>query len=337
MSALALAGVCHRFGSVNVLDDLQLSVAEGDFVSVLGPSGCGKTTALRVVAGLERPYAGSVTLGGECVSGEGRWVPPEHRRLGMVFQGYALWPHKRVWDNVAFPLVVARESEVENKVSDALAAVRLDGFGQRWPHELSGGQQQRVALARAIVGRPRLLLLDEPLSALDARLRADVAFEIKSIARAQGLTVVMVTHDQEEAFAVSDSVAVMDRGKTVQVGPPQDLLDRPTVAAVARLVGVQNELKGDRKGDVVWVGGLPVETWCVADAPLSGPCLLGVRPADVVLDAAGLPATVVGQSPSSGFWRVRLAVAGGVVEARSPCPITGTVGVRIVRGVALPL
>jgi ABC-type Fe3+/spermidine/putrescine transport system ATPase subunit len=264
------------------------------------------------------------------------WVPPEARGLGMVFQGYALWPHLRVADNVAFPLRVRGERDAARRVDEALAAVRLDGFGGRFPHELSGGQQQRVALARALVARPAVLLLDEPLSALDAGLRADMALEIRALAAAHRLTVVMVTHDQDEAFAVSDAVAVLVAGRCAQVAPAPELLDRPATSAVARLLGGRRELPGERDGDGVRVHGVRVPAWVPSDAPATGPCRLGVRPHEVRLGTDGLPGTVLSATPKGGRWVLRVALEVGVVEVESESAPTGQVGVHLLGGVILP-
>ncbi|MGH3077046.1 MAG: ABC transporter ATP-binding protein, partial [Gaiellaceae bacterium] len=229
-SMIRLDGVTKRFGEIRAVDDASFCVDRGEVVAVLGPSGCGKTTLLRVVAGFERPDAGVVEIDGRTVSTGTSWVPPEQRRIGMVFQDYALFPHLTVAENVGFGLRRRRRPE---RVPELLSTVGLEGLGPRYPHELSGGQQQRVALARALVNRPAALLLDEPLGALDLKLRKRLQLELSQIHRDVGTTFVYVTHDQEEALLLSDRIGVMDRGRLHQVASPRELYDRPGTAFVA--------------------------------------------------------------------------------------------------------
>jgi spermidine/putrescine ABC transporter ATP-binding subunit len=235
-------GVSKRYGSVCAVDDLSLEIYEGEFLTVLGPSGSGKTTALMLIAGFEDLTAGEIFVRGRSVAA----LPPEKRDIGMVFQNYALFPHLRVFDNVAFPLRmrgVAR-NEIARRVRETLHGVHLDGFEDRLPRQLSGGQQQRVALARALVYRPSLLLMDEPLAALDKKLREEMQGELKAIQRELGVTTLYVTHDQQEALALSDRVAIMKSGTLVQVGAPIDLYDRPTDRFTAEFLGEANILEG---------------------------------------------------------------------------------------------
>ncbi len=238
---LRLRGLRKSFGEVVAVDGLDLDVPEGAICALLGPSGCGKTTTLRLIAGLERPDAGTIEIGGEVVSGDGRTVPAERRRIGMVFQDYALFPHMDVAANVGYAL--GRRPD-RAKVEAALETVGLGGLGKRNPHELSGGQQQRVALARALVAEPRALLLDEPFSNLDAGLRARVREEVREILAEQKLTSVFVTHDQEEALSVADVVAVVNEGKVEQVGTPEDVYSRPSSRWVASFLGEIEVLPG---------------------------------------------------------------------------------------------
>ena len=209
-------------------------------VALLGPSGCGKTTTLRIVAGFERPDQGRVRVGGRDITG----LPPNKRGLGMVFQNYSLFPHMTVAENIAFGLKMARRppSEIETRVARALETVRLSGFGDRYIHQLSGGQQQRIALARSIITNPSVLLLDEPLGALDKNLRESMQFELHSLQRSLGITSVLVTHDQEEALTMSDFVAVMHVGEVLQIGPPDEVYDRPRTRFVAEFLGTSNIL-----------------------------------------------------------------------------------------------
>jgi iron(III) transport system ATP-binding protein len=238
-----------RQGKVDALRDIDLEVVEGEFCVLLGPSGCGKTTTLRCVAGLERPDAGEIEISGRLVSAstKGVYVPTEKRNIGMVFQSYAIWPHMSVFQNVAFPLTQGQKryskSVVAEKVSHALRRVQLDGLGERPATDLSGGQQQRVAMARAMVTEPKILLMDEPLSNLDARLREQMRVELKKITRSIGVTTLYVTHDQAEALSLGDRVCVMNEGEILQIGPPQEVYAHPKNLFVAKFVGEMNLIK----------------------------------------------------------------------------------------------
>jgi ABC-type Fe3+/spermidine/putrescine transport system ATPase subunit len=237
-----LTGVAKSYGLVPAVRGVSLAIRPGEIVSFLGPSGCGKTTTLRIVAGLERPDAGEIRIGRALVNA----LPPWKRNIGMVFQSYALFPHMTVAENVAFGLRMRRSGRaaVDNDVAAALAQVRLVGMGGRRPSELSGGQRQRVALARAIVTRPSVLLLDEPLAALDRQLRESMQIEIRQIQRAVGITTIFVTHDQEEALTISDRVVVMEDGRIVQTGTPAEIYERPQTRFVSDFVGFSNVLPG---------------------------------------------------------------------------------------------
>jgi ABC-type Fe3+/spermidine/putrescine transport system ATPase subunit len=239
-SRLSLEHVTHRYGRVTALDDLSLEIADGELITLLGPSGCGKTTLLRIIAGFIRPSEGRVVLAGRDVTR----VPPHKRPVNMVFQRSTLFPHLDVAGNVAFGLRVAGlpKEETETRVGDALALVRLDGFERRRAHELSGGQMQRVALARALVNRPQVLLLDEPLAALDLKIRLDMEAELRRVHRETGATFVYVTHDQREALALSDRIVVFDQGRIEQVGAPNDIYRSPASPFAARFVGDANVL-----------------------------------------------------------------------------------------------
>jgi spermidine/putrescine transport system ATP-binding protein len=234
--------VVKRYDGKTILPGLNLDVAEGEFLTLLGPSGCGKTTALRLLAGFEAPDAGTLLLDGESVNA----VPPNQRPVNTVFQSYALFPHMTAADNVAFGLKMKKVPgpDIVGRVKEALALVRLADLAARKPHQLSGGQQQRVALARALVNRPRVLLLDESLSALDYRLRKEMQMELKTLQRTLGLTFIFVTHDQEEALSMSDRVAVMRGGVIQQIGTPRDIYENPANLFVARFVGESNILDG---------------------------------------------------------------------------------------------
>jgi putative spermidine/putrescine transport system ATP-binding protein len=240
--ALAVRRLSKRYGAHAAVDDVSLTVERGEFLTLLGPSGSGKTTILMAIAGFVAPSGGEILLDGDPIG----HLPPERRNFGMVFQGYALFPHLTVARNVAFPLEVRRlpRGEIERRVGEALDLVQLGHLRDRLPRQLSGGQQQRVALARALVFTPHLLLLDEPLSALDKKLRAELQIELKELHRRIGLTFIYVTHDQEEALSMSDRVAILRDGKLVQHGPPADLYERPRTRFVADFLGRSNFLAG---------------------------------------------------------------------------------------------
>jgi len=240
---------------VHVLKGISLSIPEGSLYTFLGPSGCGKTTTLRCVAGLERPEGGKISIDGNAVfaSGERVYVPTNKRPIGMVFQSYAIWPHMTVFENVAYPLTIHRrpKSEIKRRVEDVLKVVGLHGLEDRPAPKLSGGQQQRVAFARALVNEPKVLLLDEPLSNLDAKLRVQMRFEIKALQRRINITTIFVTHDQSEALAISDQIAVMHAGKLIEVGTPHQLYSRPTRKFTATFLGLTNLIEGK----VIEMGG----------------------------------------------------------------------------------
>lgn len=235
---VSVTGLGKQFGDVQAVKDVHFTIAEGELLTLLGPSGCGKTTILRCIAGLEEPDAGEIRIGDHVVTAPEVFVAPEHRNVGMVFQSYAVWPHMTVYQNVAFPLRVRRGStEVDRRVRDALALVGLASMEDRNATMLSGGQQQRVALARALVHEPRLLLFDEPLSNLDAKLRERMRGEILALQKRLGITTLYVTHDQEEAMAISDRLIVLNAGRVVQTGTPRELYQSPTNAFVMDFIG----------------------------------------------------------------------------------------------------
>jgi len=241
--AVSFARVSRHFGAVRALDDISIEIAPGEFFALLGPSGSGKTTCLRLVAGFEQPTAGEIAIFGEQVAG----VPPYRRSVNTVFQDYALFPHMNVAENVAFPLMLRKlpRAEREKRAEEALALVKLAGYGARRPGQLSGGQRQRVALARAIISRPKVLLLDEPLGALDLKLREQMQDELKALQRALGITFIFVTHDQGEALSMADRLAVFNEGRVMQTGTPEDIYRKPVSRFVADFVGSSNVLAPD--------------------------------------------------------------------------------------------
>jgi iron(III) transport system ATP-binding protein len=250
VATLELSGLTKRFGDAVAVAGLDLTVPDGALVALLGPSGCGKTTTLRLIAGFIEPDAGSITLNGRAISTPGQALPPEHRNMAMIFQSYALWPHMTVAENVGYGLKLKKFSraEVDARVRSMLATVRLDGLAERYPAALSGGQQQRVALARALVVAPETLLLDEPLSNLDASLREEMRFEIRRLHEQFRTTSVYVTHDQAEAMTTADRIVVMRDGRVEQSGPPEAIFERPASAFVAKFLGGTNILEGTHLG-----------------------------------------------------------------------------------------
>lgn len=244
MHRVILRNVSKSFGAVRAVDDLSLELREGEILSLLGPSGCGKTTTLRLIAGFEMPDSGSIIIGGRTVAEAGRGFPPEARGVGMVFQDYALFPHLTVAQNVGFGLSRLPRKERARRITALLEAVGLRDLAGRYPNELSGGQQQRVALARALAPRPAVILMDEPFSNLDAALKAQMRQEVFALLKAEGMSAILVTHDQKDAFAVSDRVAVMNQGRIEQIGTPREIYQRPATRFVASFVGATNLVSG---------------------------------------------------------------------------------------------
>jgi ABC-type Fe3+/spermidine/putrescine transport system ATPase subunit len=296
---ITVAAVTKRFGAVIAVDGADLVVGDGELFTLLGPSGCGKTTLLRLLAGFYQPDAGSIRFGARVVSG----LPPYERNIGMVFQNYALWPHMTVAGNVSYGLRLRRlpAAEIAARVAEGLRKVNLGGFEGRYPGQLSGGQQQRVALARALVLNPDILLLDEPLSNLDAKIRVQVRAEIRKLQHELGITTVYVTHDQEEALSLSDRVAVMRDGKVLQIGVPRDLYERPRTRFVADFVGTNNLVPGrvaERRGGALLVDTELGRLEAIAGGDTaSGRCVLAIRPENVRITPDGACA---GGDPAGG-------------------------------------
>jgi iron(III) transport system ATP-binding protein len=325
-AAIQLDGVGKRFGAVRAVANASLAVAAGEVVALLGPSGCGKTTLLRLVAGFEAPDEGAIAIAGQAVAGRGAWVPPERRRVGMVFQDYALFPHLTVAENVGYGL--ARRDRPA-RVAQVMRLVGLDGLDRRYPGELSGGQQQRVALARSLAPEPRVLLLDEPWSNIDPMLRAAMREELAGILRAAGATVLVVTHDREEAFSLADRIALMRDGEILQVGVAEDVYFAPSSRWAAEFVGPANFLRGPLVGDRVEtvLGPLPALTGAMNG---SGPEAM-LRPEALRLEpSAGGPAEVVGRDfrGHDVLYRVRMG-DGTVLLSQRPSTELVALGSRV--------
>ncbi|MBW6395892.1 ABC transporter ATP-binding protein [Thermus sp. SYSU G05001] len=322
-AVVELLGVRKRYGEVVAVDGVDLGLKEGEFFTLLGPSGCGKTTTLRLVAGFEAPDAGEVRIGGERVNS----LPPERRPIGMVFQNYALFPNMTVFGNVAFPLRLKGlpEREVRRKVGMLLEMVHLVGLEGRYPKELSGGQQQRVALARALAREPKVLLLDEPLSALDAKIREELRGELKRLQRETGLTTLYVTHDQEEALALSDRIAVMREGRVEHLGTPREIYEEPATPFVAAFVGTGVLVPGEaREGlfhrDRPWPVRVKGE----------GPGFLLLRPEQLHLEEGGfLEGTVVLATYLGSLVRLEVEVEGLVLKVDLPPGRVPALGERV--------
>jgi len=316
--SVSMRGIVKRHGSFTALHGIDLDIAPGEFFALLGPSGSGKTTTLRILAGLESVDAGRVRQDGVDVTDR----EPGERDVAMVFQSYALYPHMTVHENIAFPLrmIGTAKDETERAVRDAAAKVRIDHLLARRPGELSGGQQQRCALARAIVRKPRLFLLDEPLSNLDAKLRLETRVELRKLQRALGVTTVYVTHDQEEAMTIADRVAVFMEGRIVQVGRPQDIFARPATSVVAAFIGSppMNLLPGEVRDGMLRVAGMDFPGLRVRAG--DGAVSVGVRPAALRIGPDGLPARVYLVENLGDTTIVDLDVAGQVIKLRTDQP-----------------
>ena len=291
---IRIQNITKRFGSVAAVDDADFGVGRGEFFSLLGPSGCGKTTLLRMIAGFEYPTEGAILIDGNDITD----LPPHKRPSNMVFQSYAIFPHLNVFDNIAYGLRKQRPTrdELNRRVEEALSMIKLTGFGKRRGDQLSGGQRQRVALARALIMRPKVLLLDEPLGALDKRLRESMQIELRQLQKSVGITFVFVTHDQEEALSMSDRIAVMSAGKVLQIAEPRTLYEAPNCREVADFIGTMNFFDAtvtSREGDMAVLDAGPMGTWRAATPQAAGTqVLLAVRPEKIVLSSEGVKGTV---------------------------------------------
>lgn len=312
MATVSLRGLTKKFADTAAVDELDLEIVDREFVSLLGPSGCGKTTTLRLMAGFLQPEAGEIRVNQEVVSSPSVLVPPERRNMSMIFQSYAVWPHMTVAENVAYGLKFKKVSraESEQKVDRLLQLVHLANLKERYPGELSGGQQQRVALARALVVEPQILLLDEPLSNLDANLREEMRFEIRRLHEEFRITTIYVTHDQAEAMVTSDRIAVMHQGKILQLGTPEEIFDRPKTRFVAEFIGKTNILKGRlQDGERVFFGeGLSVRVARHDGFKTGWEVVVCIRPHNLFL---------VGTAPEAQEWNQKgYNLFSGVVRRR---------------------
>ena len=324
---LRIERVAKRFGAVPALAGVDLAVAAGEVFVLLGGSGSGKTTLLRCIAGFERPDAGRILLDGADLAP----LPPYRRPVNIMFQSYALFPHMRVAANVAFGLRHDRlgRAEIAARVGEMLELVQLPDLGDRWPGQLSGGQQQRVALARALARRPRLLLLDEPLSALDRGLREQTRAELLGVQRRLGTSFILVTHDQEEAMGMATRIGILREGRLAQVGTPEELYERPASRFVATFLGAANVLPGISRAGGIEIGGLGLVR-AAAALPAGEAAFLAIRPERVALDPSGFPADVVDRTyrGDSVTWTLRLANGATLRMTRPAGPLPAAIGVR---------
>jgi iron(III) transport system ATP-binding protein len=311
MSKLVLRGIGKRYGEVPAVAGLDLELREGEFVSLLGPSGCGKTTTLRMIAGFIDPTAGTIEMDGQMLSSPSGALPPEKRQMSMIFQSYAVWPNMTVEQNVAFGLELRKlpREEVRRRVAEMLEVVHMGHLAARYPAELSGGQQQRVALARAIVIQPQVLLLDEPLSNLDANLREEMRFEIRRLHDEFRITTVYVTHDQAEAMVTSDRIAVMNQGRIEQVADPHTLYNRPKTRFVAGFIGRTNFIEGTCQNGSISFGAFVIPQSAIDGAPAAGTVTVSVRPQSMRLarepggkGAPQIAATIAERAYLGEFW-----------------------------------
>jgi len=353
MPGVTLKGLHKGYGDVGAVRGLDLRVEPGELVALLGPSGCGKTTTLRLVAGFLTPEAGEIWVGERRLSSPTAVVPPERRRMAMIFQSYALWPHMTVDQNVAYGLRFAGAPKVDRdrRVKDMLKAVQLEGYGSRYPGELSGGQQQRVAVARALVVEPEILLLDEPLSNLDANLREEMRFEIRRLHEAFAITTLYVTHDQAEAMVISDRVAVLQEGRVVQIGTAEELFERPRTRFVAEFIGKTNLIDGVAVGPGTVAHGRLRLRVASADLTPGAPVAVSIRPHQIELgsgaapasDANVLPGTVVRASylGDGVDYQVQIKESDVVLRVAGPAPARVRVGepvtITVAPGACVPL
>ncbi len=320
MATVSIRHITKAFGDNVVLQDFNETFGDGEFITLLGPSGCGKTTMLRIIAGFERPTTGELYFDDTLVTGGKTFLPPEQRGIGMVFQSYAVWPHMNVFDNVAYPLTIQKISKdkIRERVNRVLEITHLAKYTERFPNQLSGGQQQRVALARALVAEPKLLLLDEPLSNLDAKLRESMRFEIKEIQKKLGITVVYVTHDQTEAMAMSDRIFLINRGVVQQSGSPEEIYNTPANQFVADFLGKVDFFKGEVKDGKIVIPAMGGQS-LPYDGPRTGKVDVAVRPENIsIADDGPLTGTLEAQYYLGDTDDCRVRVGDALVRVIAP-------------------
>lgn len=331
--SISVRNLTKRFGGAAVIDDVTFDVPDNAFFAIVGASGCGKSTLLRLIAGLEQPESGTIALDGEMVAEPGLFVPPEERAVGVVFQSYALWPHLTVEGNVAFPYEAQGlgKDAARQKAAEHIRTVALEPLKQRRPESLSGGQRQRVALARCLAGNARTILMDEPLANLDPHLRGEMEAELKAFHARTKVTTLYITHDQREAMALADIMAVMDAGRFLQIGPPDEIYDRPATAQVARFVGRGTVLETTLREGAAAIGdqSVPVSS---RSARGDGRAEIFLRPRDVNVGGEGLPARLTSVHYRGGVWEA-MADADGVaapvmLDLRRPVSVGETVRLR---------
>jgi iron(III) transport system ATP-binding protein len=329
LASVELRGLTKRFGSLAVVDNVSLKIDHGQLVCLLGPSGCGKTTTLRLIAGFLEPSDGEIHVGDRLVSSKARTLPPEQRNMSMIFQSYALWPHMTVTENIVYGLRLRKldRDTIAKKLAAILATTKLEALAQRYPGELSGGQQQRVALARALIVEPQTLLLDEPLSNLDANLREEMRFEIRRLHDEFRITTVYVTHDQAEAMVTSDRIAVMNQGRIEQVADPHTLYNRPKTRFVAGFIGRTNFMEGESSGGRIAFGSFSLPLAALEGAPASGKVTVSVRPQSMRLSRAEIPngqpqvaVTIAERAYLGEFWDYMVAPGDGAIRLRVTTP-----------------
>jgi len=316
MPGVRIQGLSKSYGDVAAVEGLDLRVEPGELVSLLGPSGCGKTTTLRLVAGFLKPEAGEIWVGERCLSSPSTVVPPERRRMAMIFQSYALWPHMTVSQNVAYGLRFggAPRADRERRVGEILKAVQLEGYGSRYPGELSGGQQQRVAVARALVVEPEILLLDEPLSNLDANLREEMRFEIRRLHERFTITTLYVTHDQAEAMVISDRVAVLQNGRVAQIGTAEELFERPRTRFVAEFIGRTNLIDGMAAGPTTVARGSLRLHVAATDLTSGAAVAVSIRPHQIELAPRGVSGALAARTNVLAGTVIRASYLGDGVD-----------------------
>ncbi|MFQ5815810.1 MAG: ABC transporter ATP-binding protein [Candidatus Hydrothermarchaeaceae archaeon] len=329
MAVIELKNVTKSYDGTKAVDDVSFRVEKGEIFAILGPSGCGKTTTLRLIAGFERPENGEISIDGRTITGGGFFVPPEKRNVGMVFQDYALFPHLSVWENIAFGLSGFSKEQREKIIGTMLGFVGLKGFTKRYPHQLSGGQQQRVALARALAPCPVGVLLDEPLSNLDADMRAQMRGEVLNILREAQTTAILVTHDQEEAFSMADRVAVMNAGWIEQIGTPEEIYHSPSTRFVADFVGQADFIDGvvEERGIATEIGVFPNKTKLATGTSVQ----LMIRPDDITFTVDEKGEAVVESQQFKGsehLYTLRLE-SGKLMHSSQPSTLEVEMGTRV--------